>query len=159
MNDSERLAAWYLRLTGYLTIPAFILHRSGGGQRTEVDVIGVRFPHRDEFGVGDVDDDALGYSRDCVHVILAEVKLADAQLNETWTNASKGNIHGILQAIGFVPKEDVGDVAEQLCREGRATYRTMTFSLAAIGETQSLSLRDQYPAVPFRSHIPEFIPA
>ena len=40
-----QLAYWYLRLNGLLNIPDFVVHpEQGGNQRTDVDVLGVRFP-------------------------------------------------------------------------------------------------------------------
>ena len=45
--QAERLAYWYLRLNGFLTIENFILHpRTTGKQKTDIDLVGVRFPHR-----------------------------------------------------------------------------------------------------------------
>jgi len=49
---SERLALWFLRLNGFMTIPNFIVHPEGPRedgaypQRTDVDVLDVRFPFR-----------------------------------------------------------------------------------------------------------------
>ena len=49
----EKYIRWYLRLNGFLSVENFIAHADGDptrqrgrlvGQRTELDVIGVRFP-------------------------------------------------------------------------------------------------------------------
>jgi len=46
---SEQLAYWYLRLNGFLSISNFVVHPdTGGQQRTDVDILGVRFPYRAE---------------------------------------------------------------------------------------------------------------
>jgi hypothetical protein len=47
--DPERLAYWYLRLNGFLTIENFIVHPEVGvDQRTDIDLMALRFPHRRE---------------------------------------------------------------------------------------------------------------
>jgi hypothetical protein len=47
--NPERLAYWYLRLGAFLTIENFIVHDEAGGfQRTDVDLVAVRFPNRRE---------------------------------------------------------------------------------------------------------------
>jgi hypothetical protein len=150
MYKPEDLAAWYFRLNGYLAIPNFVLHRDDGGQRTEVDVVGVRFPYRDEFGVGNVDDPALGFDEHRLHVILAEVKRTEACPNPTWTNEGERNLHDILRAIGFVRSRDVDAVAAQLYRDGRAAYDSVIISLVFVGERLSPRLAAAYPSVPFR---------
>jgi hypothetical protein len=47
--SSERVASWFFRLNGCLTIDNFILHpdfiNPSGRQRTDADVLGVRFPN------------------------------------------------------------------------------------------------------------------
>ena len=54
---TEKVAYWYFRLNGYLQMESFIVHpESGGGQRTEADLIGVRFPYRAERLIGRPDD-------------------------------------------------------------------------------------------------------
>lgn len=45
----EKLAYWYFRLNGCLTIENFVVHPDWRrGQQTEIDLIAVRFPHRAE---------------------------------------------------------------------------------------------------------------
>jgi hypothetical protein len=44
---NEKLAYWYFRLNGFMTMESFILHdesRKGLPQRTDADIYGVRFP-------------------------------------------------------------------------------------------------------------------
>jgi hypothetical protein len=56
----EQLAYWYLRLNGFLTIRNFIVHPDAGSdQRTDVDILGVRFPYRAELSPHDMKDDEL----------------------------------------------------------------------------------------------------
>jgi hypothetical protein len=46
------LGRWYLRLNGFATIPSFVLHPESPreSQLTDIDIWGVRFPFRVEFG-------------------------------------------------------------------------------------------------------------
>jgi hypothetical protein len=49
MLNAERLAYWYLRLNGFMTIDNFVLHdksKKGIAHRTDADIYGVRFPFR-----------------------------------------------------------------------------------------------------------------
>ncbi len=43
---AEMLANWYFRLNGFLTSQNYILH-DRRSQRTEIDILGVRFQHKD----------------------------------------------------------------------------------------------------------------
>jgi len=73
---SEKLAYWYLRLNGFLTIENFIVHPDDRGcQRTDVDILGVRFPNRSELFYYPMEDDnrLLSLSNKTLF-ILAEVK-------------------------------------------------------------------------------------
>jgi hypothetical protein len=54
---AAKIAYWYFRLNGFLTIENFVVHPKVGeqqSQRTEADLCGVRFPNRREM---DMDDD------------------------------------------------------------------------------------------------------
>ena len=47
--DPEKVAYWYFRLNGFLQIENFVVHpERRGGQRTDADLLAVRFPHRAE---------------------------------------------------------------------------------------------------------------
>lgn len=151
MYNPEDLAAWYLRLNGYLAIPNFILHRADGGQRTEVDIIGARFPFRDEFGAGNVDDPSLGFDDHRLHVILVEVKRTDARLNAAWTQEGARNVSDMLRAIGVAPPPGIDDLAVRLCRDGIAGHDGIVVSFVVVGERLPDDVREEYPMVPFRS--------
>lgn len=48
-HSPERLAYWYFRLNGFLTTENFIVHPDEGkDQRTDADLLAVRFQHRAE---------------------------------------------------------------------------------------------------------------
>ena len=79
--DPEKVAYWYFRLNGFLQIENFVVHPTrSGGQRTDADLLGVRFPHRAERQFDDQndimadDEHRLALSRELIDVIIAEVK-------------------------------------------------------------------------------------
>lgn len=58
-SKAERLASWYFRLNGFLTTENFIVHPdSGADQRTDADILAVRFAHRAENRLRPMVDDA-----------------------------------------------------------------------------------------------------
>jgi len=144
MKPSEELANWYLRLNGFLTIPNFILHPSTrGGQRTDFDVIGVRFPHRREF---DQVHDEPEFRKRQPYFIFAEVKTGDAELNQTWTEPAKKNMADVLQTVGMFSPADIVTVAEQMCQRGWFENEIGHVSLLAIGEHLARSTSERYGA-------------
>jgi hypothetical protein len=149
MSKAEELATWYLRLNGFLTISNFILHPScGGSQRTDADVIGVRFPFRREFE-GDHDDVArLGCSSTKPTLLIAEVKTTDLSLNEAWQNPDKGNINKVLTDLGlFKSKRSIDVAAKRLYESGRHDGEYYC-SLLLIGNVNVGKIPTQYSAVP-----------
>lgn len=47
--NAEDIAYWYLRLNGFLCLRNFLVHGDRrGDDRTEIDLVGVRFRHRRE---------------------------------------------------------------------------------------------------------------
>ena len=58
MNYGELLAYWYLRLNGFLVVRDYVIHESldGGTNPSDIDVLGVRFPHVWEPVGGQKDD-------------------------------------------------------------------------------------------------------
>jgi len=58
--SAEELAYWYFRLNGFLNIPNFVIHPdTGSEQRTDVDLLGVRFPYRSELLLNSMRDDEM----------------------------------------------------------------------------------------------------
>ncbi len=48
--DPEKVAYWYFRLNGFLQIENFVVHPTRqGSQRTDADLLAIRFPDRKEF--------------------------------------------------------------------------------------------------------------
>jgi hypothetical protein len=103
----EAVVTLYLRLNGYLT-SGFIVHSPiHGRNRTEVDIIAVRFPHNAEPVRGVGTDGELGTSNDAVDFVIGEVKSRGQQLRfNEGLRSSRDAVDGILQWCGyFTPAE------------------------------------------------------
>lgn len=147
--NREVLAQWYLRLNGFMTILNFVLHpRRRGGQRTDADIVGVRFPHRAEFPEGSDSDEAVFAAARKPLLLIAEVTRAECKLNGPWTKPASGNVNAVLAALGVFPLEEIPLVARELYQNGRTDQPTMICSLFCIGNAPSSTVRSQFPAVP-----------
>jgi hypothetical protein len=76
--DPERVAYWYFRLNGFFQIENFVVHpERRGSQRTDADLLAVRFPHRAERLFDDPndvmadDDHRLSLSQNLIDVLIA----------------------------------------------------------------------------------------
>jgi len=160
MFKPDELANWYLRLNGFLTIPNFVLHPDrAGSQRTDADVIGLRFPFRKEFPRRKVDDDHLKFSPSKPSLYFAEVKSRQIGLNEPWQNPNKENINKALLAIGiFESEKRVQDAADALYNSGIYDGELYYCSLLFIGNVDEGNIPPQYDGVPriFWGHIIKF---
>jgi hypothetical protein len=150
MSKAEELVNWYLRLNGLLTIPHFILHPSSRGpQRTDADIIGIRFPFRREFEKSDCDDRKLEYHSTKPSLFIVEVKTKEIDLNETWQNPEKGNINKILNDLGFFQTEEqAASVAEGLYNIGKHEGENYYCSLLFIGNVDLNRIPMKYSSVP-----------
>jgi len=137
----EKVAYWFFRLNGCLTIVNFVVHpdliRSNEprSQRTDVDILAVRFPHRKElFTSGKpMQDHEVFNSAGLIDLVIAEVKYGPCRLNGPWTRPPDQNMHRVLYAIGAFDPSRVPTVAESLYREGSYTDQTFRVRLFAIG--------------------------
>lgn len=155
--DPEKVAYWYFRLNGFFQMQSFIVHPTGkGGQRTDADLIGVRFPHRaeryfdDSDGVMGDDTDALRLASDIIDIAIVEVKTNQAcSLNGPWSNPDARNIHRVLAAIGCFPMDQVEEAAACLYGKGEfwAADAGMRVRLIALGRERSNELAGQYPNI------------
>lgn len=117
----ERVAYWYFRLNGFLQIENFVVHpKLYGGQRTDADLIGVRFPYRAERLIDNPDDlmeddfERLHLLNDRADIVIAEVKTGRCALNGPWTNEEDQNINRVLAAIGSLPADMIDEAANAL---------------------------------------------
>ena len=115
-NKYEELVFWYLRLNGYLTVEHFILHPLGSGpQRTEVDVLGVRFPNSKEVAGAEMKrDDNLVRCDGRIDFIIAEVKSGMCDINGPWKNPDTKNWEYVLKWLGKLSDTEVSEVAKEL---------------------------------------------
>jgi hypothetical protein len=151
---AERLAYWYLRLNGFLTIENFILHdEAGGPQRTDVDLIGIRFPHRKE-ALREYDDRKVWMQDDRPFAEKAtpfgafvEVTTSRCKLNGPWTDKRKGNLPRALRAFGVIPAREIDPVSESLYQTGRYQSDSMELGLISIGREIDPDLTQSKPGV------------
>ena len=134
----ERLAYWYFRLNGFLTTENFIVHPDEGrDQRTDADLLAVRFANRAENLERPMQDDPR-FSRCQTHlnVVIAEVKTGQCALNGPWLRPEEGNMERVLAAIGCVLDEDMPVACEALHGHGIWSDANLTIRLFALGESQ-----------------------
>lgn len=152
--EAEKLAYWYLRLNGFLTIENFIVHdEQGGCQKTDIDLVAARFPHRREvlreYGNGQVwmEDNQEFAKRTKLFVAFAEVTTGRCKLNGPWTDRSKGNMPRALRALGALPSDcDVDRASDELYRVGQHQSQFVDFALIAFGKSVNSELSERTPS-------------
>lgn len=148
---TEKVAYWFFRLNGCLTIINFIVHPdliSPGeprSQRTDVDILATRFPHRCELYTSGnpMKDHKVFLNVKKIDIILAEVKIGRCELNGPWVNRPAENIHRVLYAIGAFPEEKVPEVGEEIYKNCYYENDSFVVRLFAIGKRKNehLSLK------------------
>lgn len=135
----ERLAYWYLRLNGYMTTENFIIHPdTGTNQRTDADLLGVRFPNREELlNYPMTDDTNLIISSKKIDVIIVEVKTTRCALNGPWTSSERGNMERAIKAIGCIKEREIKDACSCLYSKCLWENKDISLRLIAIGEDKS----------------------
>jgi len=150
--DSEKLAYWYFRLNGFLTIQNFVVHpNSGSQQRTEIDIIAARFPYRVELPENKnpmQDDKRLILKPKKIRIILAEVKKGRCKLNSAWTNPDKGNMQQIMSALGAIDSKTSKFASDKLCKNGYYEDEKFLFSLCCLGKETNNATRKRLQNVP-----------
>jgi len=131
-------------------ITNFVIHPDEGRrQKTEVDIMAVRFPYRSELLLNPMIDDRIftssGYH---TKVILAEVKLGACNLNGPWTDPSRSNMERAIRAAGPFPSERIDEVARALYGRGVYTDERFAMTLFCAGKVINKELRRKYPDVP-----------
>lgn len=154
--DPEKVAYWYFRLNGFLQIENFVVHpEKRGGQRTDADLLGVRFPNRAERLIDDprdtmADDELrLGLSCEKIDVVIVEVKTNQpCALNGPWTNVDRQNIPRVLAAIGCLRPVQIKHAAGNIYRTGcYAQKPALRVRLVAVGRERSKLLAVSHPSV------------
>lgn len=147
---TDDLAYWYLRLNGFLTTVNFVVHPdTGASQRTDVDILGVRFPHRAELLLNSmVDDRTILKSSFRPFMVIAEAKKGLCNLNGPWTNPNDENMERVLRAIGLIPIHEVNSAAKSLYQLGFWENEDYLLSLLCFGGVLNKNLTKKYPNVP-----------
>ena len=147
---SEQLTYWYLRLNGFLTIQNFIVHPDlGNEQRTDADILGVRFPYRSELNPKPmIDDVPFTQIIDKPYIVMAEVKTRVCDLNGSWKEPQKENLQRVLRAVGAFPESDIETAAKAIYTSGAFSSNAYHISLACFGEFENPAISQKYPAVP-----------
>ena len=142
MNKFEQLALWYLRLNGYLTTPNFVLHPSTpGSERTDADILAVRFPHSSEVAGRKMETDSnLVHQHEKIDFIIAEVKSGECGLNGPWTESKLENMHYVVRWLGMVPDPEVPDVATELYSKKQCERNEWAIRLVCFGTRRSQRL-------------------
>lgn len=146
--NPEKLAYWYFRLNGFLSIENFVIHPDWKyEQRTDIDLVAVRFPYRDELPENPMKDDTrIILAPDKIRIVLAEVKTGMCDLNDSWLNRNKNNMQQILYAIGSF--ENVVAVSEELYEHGWYENNNFVFSLFCLGQRTNQTHINKLPRVP-----------
>lgn len=149
--SSEQLAYWFLRLNGFMTLYNFIVHpdqadvRGNYLQRTDVDVIGVRFPYREEIRNRPMTDHEAFNTTTQVQLVLAETKTRRCGFNASWREPDRENMQKILSATGFLPADEVEDAAIALYKHGSWSQESKSIVWAAFGSARNQTLEASYP--------------
>jgi hypothetical protein len=168
----EKLARWYLRFNGYLTVENYVVHEARNGrvpQGGEFDTLGVKFPYSRE----QVDQklirsdpklhDAEVSEHHLIDFVIAEVKSGKRNsLNSVWQpgneDAKIRRVGYLLRWIGAVGDEQrISDVARRLQNEHRARENGYLFRLIYFSKSHTQqAVPDIVPQITFQE-IAEFI--
>jgi hypothetical protein len=135
----EDVAYWFFRLNGCLILQNFLIHPDhSGSQRTDADLVALRFPWRSELGMI---DDALFSKCPRPRLFLVEVKAGGAcRLNGPWTDRSRENIQRVLSAVGCYQREEIGTVASLLYGAGAYAEGVVDSNLVAVAQYRNREL-------------------
>ncbi len=147
---AEQLTYWYLRLNGFLTIQNFIVHPDlGSEQRTDADILGVRFPYRAELKPKPmIDDVPFAQITDKPFIIMAEVKTSVCNLNGPWKEPQKENLQRVLRAVGSFPESNIETAAKAIYTSGTFSNNVYHISLACFGASVNSEISKKFPSVP-----------
>lgn len=140
MHSPEDVAYWFFRLNGYLTIRNFIVHPDHRGpQRTDADLLALRFPWRAEQSMVDFDLDQDGRPL----LLIVEVKAGGlCRLNGPWTEPAAGNLPLVLRAIGSYDSVELQRAASELYARGVYRGASTDMKLVAVAALLSPELAE-----------------
>jgi hypothetical protein len=146
-SETIPVAYWFFRLNGCLTITNFIVHpEKRGSQRTEADILGVRFPYRCELKVSShpMEDykEFLKFPNK-IQIIFAELTKGKCKLNKPYLQPKKKNIESILYALGVFPENCVDKVAKEIYNNQFYEDENIVFRFFAIGKEKRDTLKSK----------------
>jgi hypothetical protein len=143
--NSEQIAYWFFRLNGCLTLTNFVVHDDSSPiQRTDADILAVRFPYRHETaGPNPLLDHAVFRSLMKIGLFIAEIKTGRCNLNGPWTNPAKGNMNRVLSAIGIFKKDDINNISSALYENSYFEDEVLTIRLFAFGQNRNTYLHEK----------------
>ena len=144
---AEELAYWYFRLNGFLTIQNFIIHDERiANQRTDVDILGVRFPFRSEINM---EDDAWFTKVSSKPLyIITEVKTGLCNLNGPWTSPDKKNMQRVLKSLGSLEESLIANASKDLYDQGFYEDEGCRVNLICVGKDENNQMKSKFPHVP-----------
>lgn len=129
---TEELVEWYLRLNGYFIIPNYILHplMPCGSQRTEIDLLGVRFPYQSELVCDDegkklpMENDGRLIDNRYVDCLIVSVKGAKSEAEVNRAIKDPQNLKDVIKRFGFVKSENIiDDITNKLLKEKKVLWK------------------------------------
>ncbi|MFW5983332.1 MAG: hypothetical protein ACOCQ4_02435 [bacterium] len=113
----ERLTSLYLRLNGYLQ-SGYIPHSEiWGNAGTDIDRIGIRFPHHSQHEREIQESTELLIPNDSIDIVIAEVKASKVAFNDTLKKEEKRanqNWEQILRWIGLFYEQEIDDLVPKI---------------------------------------------
>jgi hypothetical protein len=150
-NRVEKLAYWYLRFNGYLTVENFTVHPDHKKDpEAEVDILAVRFPLSKE------EPDRYKFERDpnlilpdVADFIIGEVKSGLCAINEkSWLDPSRKNVEYALEWMGFLQSDQIPSVAKELYNNLRWSSGGYSVRFVSFGTRANDDLAKKYPTLP-----------
>lgn len=142
--SSEKIAYWFFRLSGCLTIENFIIHpdfvdQPDVVQRTDADLLAVRFPYRQEPYHHDdpMEDHELFLVKKTQLYIVEIKKSGHCRFNGPWTKPERENMERVLSAIGFLPRDLIPEASKQLYETYEFKSEKYRIRLIAIAKKRS----------------------
>ncbi len=140
--SAEKVAYWFFRLNGCFSLENFLVHPEipdvGG---TEVDVLGVRFPHRRELSLSEhpMEDHKIFTSRPPkIDVVIADATVGKyCKVNSSWMDEARPNMQRILRVLGvFTTEYEIEKkVLEMLYRDFVYEDEQYRINIYALGKT------------------------
>ena len=163
---AEAVAQWYLRLNEFMSISGYVIHidqaephtnRNGNQviQRTEADIVAVRFPFITEVIAGRVMEDDSWITQSSSNVkhkkvlfVLAEVKSSECRLNGPWTNKTSRNMQRLIRRMGFSHSlNEIDNIAESIYHLGRWEGENVILQCVCFGSQKSTQICNSHPEV------------